>query len=158
MKVPKGEKAPDFCLLDKDSRSICLKDFRGKWVVLYFYPRDNTKGCTLEALNFTENLQDFEALNAAVIGISPDSVKGHSNFAKTHQLKITLLSDPDHSVLNQFGVWQLKKLYGKKYYGVIRSTYIIDPEGVTAHVWKNVRVKNHVNAVKEKLQKLQKKE
>jgi peroxiredoxin Q/BCP len=158
MKIPIGEKAPDFCLPDRDSSSICLKDFRGKWVVLYFYPRDNTKGCTLEALSFTENLQDFKTLNAVVIGVSPDSVKSHSNFAAAHHLKIMLLSDPGHRVLNQYGVWQLKKLYGKEFYGVVRSTYIIDPEGATAHTWKNVRVKNHVDAVRKKLEELQKQE
>ena len=154
--VTRSEKAPDFCLPDKDSTNVCLKDFKGKWIVLYFYPKDNTKGCTLEALDFTENLMDFEALNAIVIGISPDSVKSHQTFAEKHQLQVMLLSDPDHTVLEQYGVWQLKKMYGREYYGVVRSTFLINPEGVIVHAWRNVKVKNHVNIVKENLQKLQK--
>lgn len=154
--VTTNEKAPDFCLPDKDSTNVCLKDFKGKWIVLYFYPKDNTKGCTLEALDFTENLMDFEALNAIVIGISPDSVKSHQTFAEKHQLQVMLLSDPDHTVLEQYGVWQLKKMYGREYYGVVRSTFLVNPEGVIVHAWRNVKVKNHVTIVKENLQKLQK--
>jgi peroxiredoxin Q/BCP len=151
-----GEKAPDFCLPDKDNKIICLKSFRGKWVVLYFYPRDNTKGCTLEAVDFTNNLQDFKDINTVVLGVSPDSVKSHTTFAETHGLTVTLLSDPDHTVLEKYGVWQLKKMYGKEYYGVVRSTFIIDPEGIIIHIWPKVRVKDHVKTVKETLQQLQK--
>ncbi|MBU7026238.1 MAG: thioredoxin-dependent thiol peroxidase [Theionarchaea archaeon] len=154
--VTRSEKAPDFCLPDKDSNNVCLKDFKGKWIVLYFYPKDNTKGCTLEALDFTENLMEFETMNAVVIGVSPDSVKSHQSFAERHQLQVMLLSDPDHTVLEQYGVWQLKKMYGREYYGVVRSTFLINPEGVIVHSWRNVKVKNHVNIVKEKLQELQK--
>ena len=113
--VTRSEKAPDFCLPDKDSNNVCLKDFKGKWIVLYFYPKDNTKGCTLEALDFTENLMEFETMNAVVIGVSPDSVKSHQSFAERHQLQVMLLSDPDHTVLEQYGVWQLKKMYGKDF-------------------------------------------
>lgn len=149
-------KAPDFCLPDKDN-SICLKDFRGKWVILYVYPRDNTKGCTLEAVDFTAHVQDFENMNAVILGVSPDSVESHTKFAEKH-LKIRLLSDPDHTVLNQYGVWQLKTMYGRQCYEVVRSTFIIDPEGVLVHGWKKVKVKNHVNTIKvlQELQKLQK--
>ena len=123
------EKAPDFCLKNQDGDEICLKNFLGKWVVLYFYPKDNSKSCTLEAIGFTESLEEFKRLEAVVLGVSPDSVKSHQNFIKKQNLKITLLSDPDHEVLEKFNVWQLKKMYGKEYYGVIRSTFIIDPEG-----------------------------
>lgn len=95
-------------------------------------------------------------MNAVVIGVSPDSVKSHQSFAERHQLQVMLLSDPDHTVLEQYGVWQLKKMYGREYYGVVRSTFLINPEGVIVHSWRNVKVKNHVNIVKEKLQELQK--
>lgn len=156
MVIEIGEKAPDFCLPDKDNSNICLNDFRGKWVILYFYPKDNTKGCTLEAVDFTENLKDFETMNAVILGVSPDSPKSHANFAEKHQLNITLLSDPDHTVLEQYGAWQLKKMYGKEYYGIIRSTFVIDPHRIIVYVWKRIKVKNHVLTVKETLQTLQK--
>jgi peroxiredoxin Q/BCP len=156
MVIEISEKAPDFCLPDKDNNNICLNDFRGKWVILYFYPKDNTKGCTLEAVDFTENLKDFETMNAVILGVSPDSPKSHANFAEKHQLTITLLSDPDHVVLEQYGVWQLKKMYGKEYCGVTRSTFVIDPDGIIVYVWKRIKVKNHVLTVKETLQTLQK--
>lgn len=156
MVIEIGEKAPDFCLPDKDNNNICLNDFRGKWVILYFYPKDNTKGCTLEAVDFTEHLKDFETMNAVILGVSPDSPESHANFAEKHQLNITLLSDPDHTVLEQYGVWQLKKMYGKEYYGFTRSTFIIDPDGIIVYAWKRIKVRNHVLTVKERLQILQK--
>ena len=149
------EKAPEFCLLDQNDNAVCLKDFRGKWVILYFYPRDNTKGCTMEATDFTENLEEFKKLDAVILGVSPDSTKSHLNFAKKHGLKIILLSDPKHEVLEMYGVWKLKKLYGREYFGVVRSTFIIDPQGYIRHVWRKVRVKGHVEEVKKKLMELQ---
>lgn len=102
------EKVPEFCLPDQNN-TVCLEDFRGRWVILYFYPRDNTKGCTMEATDFTENLEEFKKLDTFVIGVSPDSTKSHLNFAKKHGLKIILLSDPKHEVLEMYGVWKLKK-------------------------------------------------
>ena len=156
MELSVDENAPDFCLPDKDSQTVCLHDFKGKWVILYFYPKDNTRGCTLEAVSFSAHLQDFHQKNAAVLGVSPDSSKSHSNFAEAHKLKVTLLSDPSHAVLEDYGVWQLKTLYGREYYGVVRSTFLINPEGKIAHIWRNVRVENHVNIVKQTLSKLQK--
>ncbi len=149
-----GEKAPEFCLPDQDGKEVCLKDFRGKWVVLYFYPKDNTSGCTREAIDFTENLKDFEKLDAVVLGVSKDSVKSHKKFQEKHGLKITLLSDPEHRVIEAYGAWKLKKRYGREYYGTERSTFIIDPEGVIRHEWRNVKVKGHVGEVKETLKKL----
>jgi peroxiredoxin Q/BCP len=150
-----GDKAPDFCLPDKNETTICLRDFQGTWIVLYFYPKDNTKGCTLEAMDFTKALSDFHKLNAVIVGVSPDSPQSHTKFAATHDLEVTLLSDPDHEVLKKYGVWQLKKMYGKEYHGVVRSTFLIDPQGKIAHSWKKVRVPNHVNTVKETLTELQ---
>ncbi len=154
MELKVGDKAPDFCLPDKDGNEVCLKDFRGKWVVLYFYPKDNTSGCTKEAVDFTEHLDEFASLNAVVLGVSKDSVKSHKNFAEKHGLKVTLLSDPEHKVIEQYGAWKLKKRYGREYYGTQRSTFLIDPDGVIRHIWPNVRVKGHVEAVLEKLKEL----
>ncbi|MBU7031394.1 MAG: thioredoxin-dependent thiol peroxidase [Theionarchaea archaeon] len=150
-----GKKAPDFCLPDKNEDMICLKDYEGRWVVLYFYPKDNTKGCTLEAMDFNKALSDFQKLNAVVVGISPDSPRSHTKFADDHDLEVILLSDPDHAVLEKYGVWQLKKMYGREYEGVVRSTFLIDPQGDIAYNWKKVRVPNHVNTVTETLKELQ---
>jgi len=152
-----GDTAPDFCLDNQDGEKVCLKDFRGKWVVLYFYPKDNTPGCTTEAKDFTESLSDFESLDAVVLGVSPDSVESHKKFVEKHNLKITLLSDTSHEVLETYGVWGVKKRFGKEYYGVIRSTFIIDPNGKIAYRWYNVRVKGHVDKVKNKLKELKEK-
>lgn len=149
-----GSEAPAFCLPNQDCETVCLDSFRGKWVVLYFYPKDNSKGCTLEALDFTLNKDAFEGLGATVLGVSPDSVKSHQNFCQKHNLTITLLSDPEHEVLERYGVWQLKKMYGREFHGVVRSTFLVDPEGRLAHEWRKVRVKGHVEAVKEKLTEL----
>jgi peroxiredoxin Q/BCP len=149
-----GQKAPEFCLPNQDSEEICLRDLRGSWVVFYFYPKDNTPGCTTEACEFTEALPDFTASGATILGVSPDSVKRHQNFIAKKELKITLLSDEEKEVLQAYGVWQLKKNYGREYMGVVRTTYLIDPDGNVAHVWPKVRVKGHVEAVKEKLAEL----
>ncbi len=150
-----GDTVPDFCLPNQDEEEICFRDIKGKWIVLYFYPKDNTPGCTTEALEFTEALPDFEGLNALVLGVSPDSPKKHRNFIEKKGLKITLLADEEKEVCQMFGVWQLKKNYGREYMGVVRSTFIIDPDGKIAAKWEKVRVKGHVEAVKEKLSELQ---
>ena len=149
-----GHKAPEFCLPNQDNEEICLRDLRGTWVVLYFYPKDSTPGCTTEACDFTEALPDFTGLGATILGVSPDSVKRHQNFIAKKELKITLLSDEGKEVLQAYGVWQLKKNYGREYMGVVRSTYLIDPDGNVAAVWEKVRVKGHVEAVKVKLEEL----
>jgi peroxiredoxin Q/BCP len=143
--------APPFCLLDQNGENVCLESFRGKWVVLYFYPKDNSKSCTLEALSFTDNIKSFKELGAVVIGVSPDSVKSHKNFAHKHNLDLILLSDPEHKVLNQYNVWKMKKMYGKEYMGVVRITFLINPEGQIENEWTKVRVKGHVEEVKQKL-------
>ena len=149
-----GDVAPNFCLENQDGEEICLKDFRGKWVVLYFYPKDNTSGCTREAVEFTENLEEFEKQGAVVLGISKDSVKSHKKFAEKHKLKVTLLSDPEHEIIEKYGAWKLKKGYGREYYGTERSTFLIDPDGVIRHIWKNVKVKGHVEEVRKTLEQL----
>jgi peroxiredoxin Q/BCP len=146
-----GEKAPRFCLPDKDNNRVCTKDFKGKWLLLYFYPKDNTSGCTMEATYFTKAKAQFEKLNSVILAVSPDSPESHCKFADKHGLKITLLSDPDHKVLESYGVWQKKKMYGKEFWGVIRSTYLIDPEGKIRYLWPKVKVAGHVEEVKDKL-------
>ncbi len=148
-------KAPDFCLPNQDDVEICLRDLKGKWIVLYFYPKDSTLGCTTEACDFTAALPDFEGLNATILGVSADSTKRHRNFIEKQSLAITLLSDESTEMMQSYGVWQLKKNYGKEYMGIVRSTYIIDPEGTIRASWTKVRVKEHVSVVKAELEKLQ---
>ncbi len=149
-----GEIAPDFCLPNQDETEICLRDLRGKWVVLYFYPKDNTPGCTKEAIDFSEHLPNFNELDAVILGVSPDSPKKHRNFIEKKNLKITLLSDENKEVLEKYGVWQLKKMCGREYMGVVRTTYLIDPEGKVAARWDKVKVKGHAQKVEEKLKEL----
>jgi peroxiredoxin Q/BCP len=149
-----GLKAPEFCLTDKDEKPVCLKDSLGKWVVVYFYPKDNTPGCTTEACDFTERLADFEGLDAAVIGVSTDSPASHRKFADQHKLTITLLSDPDHKVIEAYGAWQPKKFMGKEFLGTVRSTFLVDPKGNIAHTWPQVKVWGHADEVKAKLTEL----
>lgn len=153
--IREGDRAPDFCLPSADGEEVCLRDFRGKWVVLYFYPRDNTPGCTREALDFTDKIGDFERLNAVIIGVSKDSVQSHRRFIERHGLKVILLSDPEHKVIEAYGAWGKKKRYGREYYGTIRSTFIIDPDGYVRKAWFNVRVKGHVEEVLNFLRSLQ---
>ncbi len=147
-------KAPPFCLPDENGKKICLNDFRGKWIVLYFYPKDNTTGCTREAKEFSEFIEEFKKINAVVMGVSPDSVQSHKKFKEKHGLKVVLLSDESKDTMKKYGVWQLKKMYGRSYYGVVRSTFLIDPHGNIAHGWKRVRVKGHVEDVLKKLKEV----
>lgn len=148
-------KAPEFCLPNQDDVEICLRDLKGKWIVLYFYPKDSTPGCTTEACEFTEAVGDFSELDAIIIGVSADSTKRHRNFIEKQNLGITLLSDESTSMMQEYGVWQLKKNYGKEYMGIARSTFIINPEGIVKAVFENVRVKDHVAKVQDKLKELQ---
>ncbi|MBK9385414.1 MAG: thioredoxin-dependent thiol peroxidase [Planctomycetes bacterium] len=151
-----GKKAPAFTLPDQDGVKRKLADFAGQWVVLYFYPKDDTPGCTTEACEFTAALPDFSKLDATVIGVSPDSPEAHTKFIAKYTLGITLLSDPEHAMLEKYGAWGEKNMYGKKSMGVIRSTVILDPEGKVAHLWAKVSAKGHAEKVREKLQELQK--
>ncbi len=147
----KGEPAPEFCLPDQEGTRTCLNDFKGQWVVLYFYPKDNTPGCTLEAVQFIKIRHAFESLDAVILGISPDSAQSHCRFIEKHELVLRLLSDPGHEVLQKYGVWIRKKMMGKVFWGVERSTFLIDPSGTFAHIWKNVRAQGHAEEVLETL-------
>lgn len=148
-KLKVGDKAPEFCLPAANKIRICLTDFSGKWLVLYFYPKDNTSGCTKEAVDFTANINDFEKMNATVVGVSPDSVISHTNFVNKHALEVILLSDPEHRVLKAYGVWQKKSMYGREYHGVVRTTFVIDPTGKIKQKWEKVKVAGHADAVKD---------
>ncbi len=158
-----GTKAPDFSLKNQDGKEVSLKENKGKWIILYFYPKDNTSGCTKEACDFTESLKDYKKLDAVVMGVSPDSTESHRNFIEKQGLGIALLSDPDKKTHKAYGAWGLKKNYGKEYEGVIRSTFIISPEGKIAEAWSKVKVRvkrkdgetRHVDVVKERLKELQ---
>ena len=150
------EKAPAFCLPNQDDVEICLRDLKGKWIVLYFYPRDNTPGCTTEACEFTEAAPDFSELDAVILGVSADSTKKHRNFIEKKDLGITLLSDESTDMMQEYGVWQPKKFMGKEFLGIVRTTLIINPDGIVKAVFEKVRVKEHVAKVKLELEELQK--
>ena len=152
--IKEGDKAPDIELLDQNENELSLDEFLGQWVILYFYPKDNTSGCTKEAKDFTASMNEIEEMGAKVIGVSPDSCQSHAKFVKKHDLKLRLLSDPDHQALEDYDVWKLKKMYGREYKGVERSTFLIDPEGIVRKVWRKVRVKGHVDEVKKTLKEL----
>lgn len=149
-----GDKAPEFCLPDKDNNEVCLKDIKGKYKVIYFYPKDSSPSCTTEAIGFTNILPDLQELEAEVIGISPDNPKSHANFIQKKNLKVNLLSDESNNVMKKYGAWGLKKFRGKTYMGVIRSTFLVDPQGKIVHVWPKVSVKGHPEEVKDILEGL----
>ena len=149
-----GQPAPAFSATNQDDKTLSLLDFQGSWLILYFYPKDNTPGCTTEALNFSQKQAEWENLNVKVLGVSPDSVKSHCKFIEKHSLALQLLSDPDHQVAESYGVWGLKKFMGKEYMGIVRSTFLIDPSGNIAYVWPSVKVKGHVELVLSKVKEL----
>lgn len=142
-----GDKAPDFTLPRNGSGDVSLPSLTGKAVVLYFYPKDDTSGCTAQAIDFSAMGAEFEAANAVVIGISPDSVKSHDKFAAKHSLTVMLASDEERQVLDAYGVWKEKSMYGKKYMGVERTTYLVSPDGKIAHIWNKVKVPGHAQIV-----------
>lgn len=146
-----GDYAPAFELLNQDGIKISLKDFIGKKIILYFYPKDNTPGCTIEACDFSEDYEKFSEKNAVIIGISPDSVKSHTNFIQKYNLKHILLSDSEKEISRIYGAWGIKKNYGKEYEGIIRSTFVIDEKGKIIKIYKNVKAKNHAQKVLEEL-------
>ena len=139
-----GDPAPDFSLPDADGETRRLSDLRGKHVVLFFYPRDDTSGCTKEALEFTAAKGEFKAAGAVVIGISPDSPDSHRKFRDKHQLSVTLLADSDREAIEAYDVWRMKSMYGRKFLGLERSTFLIGPDGRIVQAWRKVRVKGHV--------------
>jgi peroxiredoxin Q/BCP len=141
--VNEGEEAPDFTLLADDGRKVSLKDYRGKKAVLYFYPKDGTSGCTREAIEFRDIAKEFEKEGAIILGVSKDSIKSHQKFKQKHELSFTLFSDPEGKVLDLYGVWKKKSLYGRTFMGTERTTFLIDEKGIVTKVYRKVKAKGH---------------
>ncbi|WP_335872507.1 thioredoxin-dependent thiol peroxidase [Bacillus sp. 2205SS5-2] len=146
MAVEIGTKAPQFELMSNTGELVKLSDYLGKKIVLYFYPKDMTPGCTTQACDFRDLHEDFSALNTVILGVSPDPVKRHQKFVDKYNLPFALLEDEDHKVAELYNVWQLKKSFGKEYMGIERSTFVINEEGMLVKAWRKVRVKDHVEA------------
>lgn len=144
-----GDKAPNFSLPTDGGGTLSLKDLKGKVTVLYFYPKDSTPGCTTEAQDFRDLAKDFEKAGARVVGVSKDSVKRHDNFKEKQALPFALISDEGGTLCEDFGVWQLKKNYGREYMGIVRATFVVDAKGKIVHVWPKVKVKGHAAEVLE---------
>lgn len=152
--IEEGSIAPDFSLSDQFGNSHRLTDYLGQWVVLYFYPKDMTPGCTTEACNFRDDFSSFKGLNTIVLGLSKDSVKRHSTFADKYQLPFPLLSDTEGEVCDIYDVWKEKSMYGKSFMGIVRSTFLIDPQGKIARVYTKVKVKEHSSEILKDLNSL----
>ncbi|WP_419905503.1 thioredoxin-dependent thiol peroxidase [Kiloniella sp.] len=148
MTLEVGNAAPDFTAPINGGGELSLSSLKGQSIVLYFYPKDSTPGCTTEACEFRDALPDFSKLNATVIGVSKDSVKRHDNFIAKNELTFDLVADLDGEICEAYGVWVLKKLYGREYMGIERATFLIDPDGIIQKIWRKVKVKNHVAEVK----------
>ena len=154
MALKVSDNAPSFKLKNQDGKTILLSDFKGKPVVLYFYPKDDTSGCTKEACNFRDEFPKFGKMKAEIIGMSADSVESHKKFAEKYNLPFNLLSDEKKEVIEKYGVWQEKSMYGKKYMGIIRTTFIIDASGKISKIFPKVKVDEHNNEVMEALKEL----
>lgn len=152
--VSEGKKAPLFKLKNQDGKTFSLDDFKGKKVVLYFYPKDNTSGCTAEACNFRDEFPKFKNVNAVILGVSPDSVESHKKFAEKYNLPFDLLSDEKRTILEKYGVWKEKNMYGRKYMGVERTTVIIDSDGKISKIFNKVKVTDHNKEVMEALKNI----
>lgn len=146
-----GDEAPDFSAETDGGEKLKLKDLRAKKVVLYFYPRDNTPGCTKEACDFRDSYQRFKKKGTVILGVSPDSVKSHDKFKQKFDLPFPLLSDPDHKIAESYGVWVEKSMYGRKYMGVERATFVIDEKGRIAEIFRKVRVPGHIEEILSKV-------
>jgi peroxiredoxin Q/BCP len=145
--VERGTPAPDFTLPSDDRGDVVLSSFRGRKVVLYFYPKDDTSGCTAQACELRDSLPRFEGVDAVILGVSPDSVASHARFREKYGLNFALLADEDHAVAEAYGVWKEKSMYGRTYMGIERSTFLIDEEGVVAEAWRKVKVEGHAELV-----------
>ena len=154
MKIKVGERAPEFTLSDQFGKPHNLSDFKGEWVLLYFYPKDNTPGCTKEACTLKDNFAKFAKFYAQVIGVSVDSVQSHDKFAKKYELPFIILSDKDRKVVELYGVWGRKKFMGKEYYGTSRMSFLIDSEGKVAKIYEKVKPADHAKEVLDDLQQL----
>jgi len=155
--LKQGNPAPGFSLPGSGGQTIALSDYKGQYVVLYFYPKDDTPGCTKQACGFRDHLSEFEKLDCAVIGVSKDKPEKHDKFTEKHDLNFPLASDEDGAVCEAYGVWKEKSMYGKTFLGIERSTFLIDPDGKIAQIWRKVKVPGHVEEVRDALENLQQK-
>jgi thioredoxin-dependent peroxiredoxin len=146
-----GDKAPDFSGINQDGNKISLSDFRGKKLILYFYPKDNTPGCTAEACNLNDNYNSWLERGFDVVGVSPDSVESHRKFREKYGLKFDLIADTDKEILQAYGAWGEKSMYGKKYMGVLRITFVIDEKGIIEEIFEKVETKNHTKQILNKI-------
>lgn len=149
MKLKIGDKAPEFKGIDQDGKNKTLSNFKGKKLILYFYPKDNTPGCTNEACNLRDNYNMWLSKGYDVIGVSPDSQQSHQKFRAKHELPFTLISDPDKVIIKQFGAWGPKKLYGREYEGLLRTTFVINENGYIENIFEKVKTKDHTNQILE---------
>jgi len=147
-----GQKAPDFNLLNDAGQKVKLSDYKGKKVVLYFYPKDDTPGCTTEACNFRDGIEEIQQRGAVVLGVSADSVDSHKKFKNKFELNFPLLADPEKKMIESYGVWKEKSMYGKKYMGIERTTFVIDGQGKISHIFPKVKVNEHYDEVLEALE------
>lgn len=153
MSIDAGMKAPDFTLPDENGENVTLSAFRGQKVILYFYPKDDTPGCTTEACHFRDDYAEYEKLGVKILGVSPNTVKSHTRFKSKYQLPFSLLADPDHKVCELYGVWGRKKFMGKEFDGVFRTTFLINQEGIIEKVFKNVKPEPHSQELLKELTK-----
>lgn len=149
--IQKGDQAPDFTLPADDGSSVTLSSLRGRWVVLYFYPKDDTSGCTAQACEFRDDLPRFDSLEVAILGVSPDSITSHMKFRDKYGLNFPLLADEDHAVAEAYGVWKEKSMYGRTYMGIERSTFLIGGDGRIEHAWRKVKARGHAAMLQEYL-------
>ena len=154
MNIKEGEKVPNFSLVDQDKKIVTLESLKGKPAVLYFYPKDETPGCTVEACEFRDIYSEFSKMNCEIYGISPDDPNSHNKFISNHSLPFKLLCDPDKKMIKDFDVWGEKNMYGKISHGIIRSTFLIDENGILIKKWSNVRAKGHAEKVQLELAKI----
>lgn len=148
-----GDLAPDFIGRDQDGNAIQLSDFKGKKLILYFYPKDNTSGCTAEACSFRDGYEELKTLGMEVVGVSPDSEKSHKNFIRKYNLPFRLIADENHEIAEKYGAWGEKKMYGKTYFGILRTTFVINEKGIITHVFNKVDTKEHVKQILSEINK-----
>ena len=152
MNLEIGHEAPDFAADASTGETVSLETFRGRWLILYFYPKDDTPGCTKEACNFRDTYAKLTGMKAVIVGCSPDDLKAHDKFITKYNLPFMLISDPNHQVASNYGVWKEKNMYGKRIMGIERSTFLIDPEGTIAKIWNRVKVDGHLDEIIDELQ------
>lgn len=145
--LKEGDKAPNFKGLNQDEKELTLADYKGKKLILYFYPKDNTPGCTAESCNLNENYDALTKLGFEVVGVSPDGISSHNKFIAKHNLAFNLIADTEKEILEAYGAWGMKKMYGREYMGVIRTTFVISEEGVIEKIFKKVKTKDHTNQI-----------